>query len=288
MLSAATGAILAAVTERNVLGGELEPCGTDPLTGFYRDGCCNTGPDDDGMHTICCQVTAESLAHQKFIGNDLTISFAAEAGQLQLNAFEPIMGWSLYKSIKHLASACLTLKAHCVDGIEANEGLLSRRVRESITLVTALNPIIGYEAYVAPGKRTEREARRRGEAGYHLTLLAKNAVGFRNLIKLSSLAFLEGYYYIPRIDKELLEQYHEGIICLSGCASAEFSEHILAERMKEAEELAVWFHKVFSNDFYIEIQNNGLEIQRLCAEGAIDIANRDAGMDPRTDHRHQS
>jgi len=79
------------------------------------------------------------------IGNDVTVTMASEAGQLQLNAFEPIMGWSLFKSITHLSNACLTLNTHCVAGIEANRDLLARRVRESITLVTALNPIIGYE-----------------------------------------------------------------------------------------------------------------------------------------------
>jgi aspartate ammonia-lyase len=79
------------------------------------------------------------------IGNDMTVTMASEAGQLQLNAFEPIMGWSLHKSITHLSNACLTLNAHCVAGIEANHELLAKRVRESITLVTALNPIIGYE-----------------------------------------------------------------------------------------------------------------------------------------------
>jgi aspartate ammonia-lyase len=79
------------------------------------------------------------------IGNDVTVTMASEAGQLQLNAFEPIMGWSLFKSITHLSHACLTLQANCVAGIEANRDLLARRVRESITLVTALNPIIGYE-----------------------------------------------------------------------------------------------------------------------------------------------
>src|SRR3989454_2592930 len=81
-----------------------------------------------------------------------------------------------------------------------------------------LNPIIGYEAYVAPGKRTDREAKKRGEAGFHLTLLCKNAAGFRNLVKMASLAYLDGYYYVPRIDKELLEAHKEGVICLSGCA----------------------------------------------------------------------
>jgi aspartate ammonia-lyase len=79
------------------------------------------------------------------IGNDMTVTMASEAGQLQLNAFEPIMGWSLFKSIQHLSNACRTLRTQCVDGIEANRELLARRVRESVTLVTALNPIIGYE-----------------------------------------------------------------------------------------------------------------------------------------------
>src|SRR5229473_3374284 len=96
-----------------------------------------------------------------------------------------------------------------------------------------LNPILGYEAYVAPNKRTDREPRNRGKDDgddaiyHHLTLLAKNVTGFKNLIKMSSLAFLEGYHYKPRIDKELLEAYHEGIICLSGCAAGEFSDCIL-------------------------------------------------------------
>src|SRR5215467_13913528 len=108
-----------------------------------------------------------------------------------------------------------------------------------------INPIIGYEAYIAPGKRTEREAKKRGEAGYHLTLLAKNATGFKNLIKMASIAYLEGYYYIPRIDKELLADHHEGIICLSGCASSKFSEMILKEQMDEAENLCAWFAELF-------------------------------------------
>jgi len=79
------------------------------------------------------------------IGNDITVTMASEAGQLQLNAFEPIMGWSLFKSILHLSNACLTLQVNCVAGIEPNRELLAKRVRESVTLVTALNPIIGYE-----------------------------------------------------------------------------------------------------------------------------------------------
>src|SRR5262245_23737388 len=100
-----------------------------------------------------------------------------------------------------------------------------------------INPIIGYEAYVAPGHRSDREARRRGEAGYHLTLLAHGTQGFKNLVKMASIAFLEGYHYVPRIDKELLEAHHEGITCLSGCASGEFSEFILKDQLDEATKL---------------------------------------------------
>ncbi|MFO0807939.1 MAG: DNA polymerase III subunit alpha [Gemmataceae bacterium] len=137
-----------------------------------------------------------------------------------------------------------------------------------------VNPIVGYDAYVAPTRRTEREARRRGDAGFHLTLLAKNLIGFRNLMKMASSAFLDGYHYVPRIDKELLASHKDGIVCLSGCASSEFSEFILKDQRKEATELAHWFAKLFGNDFYVEIQNNGLDIQKQCADGAIDIANR--------------
>jgi aspartate ammonia-lyase len=79
------------------------------------------------------------------IGNDVAITLASEAGQLQLNAFEPIMGWSIAKSVKHLTNACRTLQVNCVEGIQPNTALLERRVAESVTLVTALNPIIGYE-----------------------------------------------------------------------------------------------------------------------------------------------
>jgi DNA polymerase-3 subunit alpha len=137
-----------------------------------------------------------------------------------------------------------------------------------------LNPIIGYEAYIAPGKRSERDARRRGDAGYHLTLLARNLAGFKNLVKMASSAFLDGYHYVPRIDKELLAAHAEGLVCLSGCASSEFSEFILKDQLDNARNVAEWFHKLFGKHFYVEIQNNGLDIQKACADGAVAIANR--------------
>ena len=93
------------------------------------------------------------------IGNDAAITMAVEAGQLQLNAFEPLMAWALHKSLRHLAAACRTLQINCVEGIEANTVLLDARINESVTLVTALNPLIGYEkaakiakAAIATGK----------------------------------------------------------------------------------------------------------------------------------------
>src|SRR5262245_34809444 len=100
-----------------------------------------------------------------------------------------------------------------------------------------IKPIVGYEAYVAPSHRSDRTMKKRGESGYHLTMLAQNVTGFKNLVKLASIAYLEGYHYIPRIDKEVMEQYHEGIIVLSGCASSEFSDYILLDQMDKAREV---------------------------------------------------
>ena len=86
-----------------------------------------------------------NIACFEVIGNDAAITMAVEAGQLQLNAFEPLMAWALHKSLRHLAAACRTLQVNCVEGIEANTPLLDARINESVTLVTALNPLIGYE-----------------------------------------------------------------------------------------------------------------------------------------------
>ncbi|MEX2287811.1 MAG: DNA polymerase III subunit alpha [Planctomycetaceae bacterium] len=135
-----------------------------------------------------------------------------------------------------------------------------------------VNPIIGYEAYIAPSHRTDRTPSRMKEASFHLTLLAMNRQGFMNLVRMASSAYLEGFYYKPRIDKELLEAHNEGLICLSGCAAGELSQLILGGRIDEARTLAAWYEKVFGDRFYLEIQNAGLEIQQQCAEGTIDVA----------------
>ncbi len=137
-----------------------------------------------------------------------------------------------------------------------------------------INPILGYEAYIAPGHRTSKDAGRMKEASFHLTLLAKNRTGFQNLIKLASTAFIDGFYYKPRIDKECLEAHSEGLICLSGCCSGELSSLLLGERIEDAEKVAAWYQKVFGNNYYLEIQNGGFQIQTDAAERTIDLAKR--------------
>jgi len=137
-----------------------------------------------------------------------------------------------------------------------------------------IKPIIGYEAYLAPNSRLDRDAKHELGHATHLTLLAKNTTGFKNLIKLSSIAYLEGFYRNPRIDREVLEAHSEGLICLSGCLAGEFNQYILKGKPEEAEAVAKWFRKLFGEDFYIEIQNNGIAIQDECTPVAADIANK--------------
>src|SRR5437762_3564652 len=121
-----------------------------------------------------------------------------------------------------------------------------------------IKPIIGLEAYVAPRHRSERSMGGASgqDSAFHLTLLARNGEGVRNLMRLSSMSFLEGFYYRARIDKEILERHSEGLICLSGCASAEFSDHILHGKTAQAEKLCDWYLRVFGEEnFYVEIQD---------------------------------
>ena len=144
-----------------------------------------------------------------------------------------------------------------------------------------INPIIGYEAYVAADSRFKKGRGATGESSYHLTLLCQNKTGFDNLIKMASAASLEGFYFKPRIDKELIEAHSEGIICLSGCVSSEFNRAILKhggrgaeDNLAQATEVAKWFHNVFGDRYFIEIMNNGVEIQQIALEGSVEIANQ--------------
>jgi DNA polymerase-3 subunit alpha len=125
-----------------------------------------------------------------------------------------------------------------------------------------VHPVLGVEAYLAPTSRRAREGRP-GESAYHLLLLAEDDRGFRNLSRLVSLAFLEGFYYRPRLDRELLERHHEGLIATTGCLSAEIPSLVRSGRTEEAERAFRWYLDLFGRErFYVEIMDHGLPAER--------------------------
>jgi len=148
-----------------------------------------------------------------------------------------------------------------------------------------INPIIGYEAYIAPGSRFQKDAGSQRDSSYHLTLLARDRIGFANLLKLATKAYLEGFYFKPRIDRELLAEHGAGLICLSGCLSGEFSRALVGssreqrESLAQAREVAGWFQATFGDRYFIEIQDNGLDVQRQVTEAALEIS-RELGIPP--------
>ena len=114
-----------------------------------------------------------------------------------------------------------------------------------------IKPIIGCEVYIAQKSRFSRDGSDKNPC--HLILLAKNQTGYQNLLQLTTKAHLDGFYYKPRMDKELLEQYHHGLIALSGCVAGEVPRLIREGRLEEAKEVTLWYKQTFS-DFYLEIQ----------------------------------
>lgn len=137
--------------------------------------------------------------------------------------------------------------------------------------------ILGLEAYVAARGHKDRDPQK-DRARYHLTLLAKNDQGRKNLMRLSSIANLEGVYYKPRIDHALIEKYHDGIICLSGCASGEIGESLRVGDYDKALGIAKWYRSIFGEDYFMEVQDHGhpdapkhWEVQRKINEGALKI-----------------
>jgi DNA polymerase-3 subunit alpha len=138
-----------------------------------------------------------------------------------------------------------------------------------------VKPIIGCEAYMATGNRREKDSQFAHNEYYHLILLATNLTGYHNLIKLSSKAYLEGFYYKPRMDKELLQEYHHGLIALSGCLSGEVPYLIGQENMEEAIRVADEYRSIFGKDhYYLEVQANGLDHQRVANQGLVEIHKR--------------
>ena len=138
-----------------------------------------------------------------------------------------------------------------------------------------IRPIIGCEMYVAPGSRHERNPDERSP--YHMTVLARDYKGYQNLVKLVTTSHLEGFYYRPRVDREILERYHEGLIVMSGCASGEVPLLITQGRLDEARATASWYREVFG-DYYLEIMRHG-DVPELPAinSGLLDI-HRDLGI----------
>ena len=157
-----------------------------------------------------------------------------------------------------------------------------------------LRPILGMEAYVAPGDRRLKARPAPGmKPYYHLVLLAQNAIGYRNLVKLSSLAYAEGFYVKPRMDRELLARYSEGIVVTSACLAGEVAQHLIANDYDKAKDVAAWYAELFQGRYYLEVQAHdsagqaGLndKIFKLAADvGLPVVATNDAHFLKAADH----
>lgn len=140
-----------------------------------------------------------------------------------------------------------------------------------------IKPVIGCEVYVAPRTRFDREKVLDKDYN-HLILLCENEKGYKNLIKLVSLSYTEGYYYKPRVDHDILEKYHEGLICLSACLAGEIPQAILERDYEKAKNTALWYRDVFGKDnYFLELQDHGIKEQKIVAEG-IKRLNSETGI----------
>jgi len=135
-----------------------------------------------------------------------------------------------------------------------------------------IKPIIGCEMYVAPGSRLNKNPSEK--TPFHLTVLAKNSVGYKNLVKLVTLSHLEGFYYRPRIDRELMEKHSEGLIVLSGCPSGEIPTLIKQGNLDKAAEAALWYRNVFGDYFLEVMQHEGVEDLDLINNGLLELHNK--------------
>ncbi len=142
-----------------------------------------------------------------------------------------------------------------------------------------IKPILGMEAYIVlEGSRFDKgqddaSAKKRNKNYYHLLLLAKNKEGYKNLSKLSTLGHIEGFYYRPRIDLEILKKYKDGLICTSACAGGIIAPHLINGDYNKARQTAKTFKEIFEDDFYLEIQDHGMDIEKPVLEGMTKLAN---------------
>ncbi len=136
-----------------------------------------------------------------------------------------------------------------------------------------IKPILGCEVYVAPGSRFDRENGAGDDRYYHLILLAENNIGYKNLMKIVSKGFVEGYYYKPRVDLDLLETYHEGIILLSACLAGEVQKYLARGMYEEAKRSASKYSEIFGKDhFYLELQDHGIPEQKMVNQGLLRLS----------------
>ncbi len=142
-----------------------------------------------------------------------------------------------------------------------------------------IKPILGCEVYVAPGSRFDKEAKGNSESRYyHLVLLAENETGYHNLVKLVSRGFTEGYYYKPRVDMALLEEFHEGIIALSACLAGEVARNAVRGLYEEAKEAALRYERIFGNgNFFLELQDHGMPEQQMVNQALVRMS-RETGI----------
>ena len=136
-----------------------------------------------------------------------------------------------------------------------------------------INPVLGCEVYVAPGSRFDREMGAGDDRYYHLVLLAENNTGYENLSKIVSRGHTEGFYYKPRVDYELLEEFHEGIICLSACLAGEVQKWIVRGMMDEAKKAALHYQEIFGKgNYFLELQDHGIPEQRTVNAGLMALS----------------
>ena len=142
-----------------------------------------------------------------------------------------------------------------------------------------INPILGCEVYVAPGSRFDREKSSGDDRYYHLVLLAENNKGYSNLMKIVSIGYTEGYYYKPRVDRSVLEEYHEGIIALSACLAGEVQKYLARGLYEEAKKAALEHEQIFGKgNYFLELQDHGIPEQKLVNQQLLRLS-RETGIE---------
>ena len=142
-----------------------------------------------------------------------------------------------------------------------------------------IKPILGCEVYVAPGSRFDKEIGREEDRYYHLVLLAENQEGYQNLMKIVSTGFVDGFYYKPRVDLEILEKYHEGIIALSACLAGEVARDITKGFYEESKKAALRYEEIFGKgNFFLELQDHGIPEQHRVNQQLVRMS-RETGIE---------